>query len=84
MDTPPQSQPTLNHDNSTVHSLNANADSHVSGGLRWLVLGVFLMGISFCINFLLDDAGTSYVVVMYTLTTLGTACILKCMANIFG
>jgi len=82
MDPTPQSP--LHQDNSTAHTLNAKPDSHVSGGLRWLGLGVLLMGISFSVNFLLDDAGTSYVVVMYTLTTLGAACILKCMVNILG
>jgi hypothetical protein len=84
MDAKSNAQTPPNEDSSSTHNLNPKPDSHVSGGLRWLALGIALMGMSFGVNFIFDDAGTSFVVVMYTLTTLGAACVLKCMVDIFG
>jgi hypothetical protein len=53
-------------------------------GMKWLGVGVFLMGSSFGINFLLFDSDTSFVSVMYVLTSLGALCIMKCLADVLG
>lgn len=53
-------------------------------GLRWLGVGVALMGLSFCLNFLLLNASTDCTTTMFVLTSLGAAGIVKGMADIFG
>lgn len=53
-------------------------------GLRWLGAGVSLMAISFGVNFLLFHSDTSFTTVMYTLTSLGTLCLVKGLADILG
>jgi hypothetical protein len=53
-------------------------------GLIWLAVGVFLMGISFVINFLFFHSDKSFGTAMYVLTTAGFACIFKGLANILG
>lgn len=63
---------------------NAEHQRLFQRGLRWLALGVFLMGSSLGINFLLFDSGTSFVVIMYVLTSLGALCIMKSLADILG
>ena len=63
---------------------NPNTSNQTKMNSRhWLGLGIFFMGMSFCINFLLNDTGTSYLVIMYILTLLGAGCILKCMMKVF-
>jgi hypothetical protein len=53
-------------------------------GLLWLGVGVFLMALSFGINFFLFDSNTSFITMMYVLTSVGCLCILKCLADILG
>lgn len=53
-------------------------------GLKWLGVGVALMGLSFSFNFFFSHSDTPVVTIMYLLTSLGTACILKCLADILG
>ncbi len=45
--------------------------------MKWLGAGIILMAVSFGINFLLFHSDTSFIAIMYVLTTLGTACIIK-------
>jgi predicted lipid-binding transport protein (Tim44 family) len=72
-----------NMPNATPASSEQHRQSH-RRGLRWLGVGVLLMGMSFAINFLLFDSGTSFTTIMYVMTTLGAICIIKCMADILG
>lgn len=53
-------------------------------GLRWLGVGVFLMAISFAVNFLLFQSEQSFHVPMYVMTSAGLICIVKSMADILG
>jgi len=53
-------------------------------GVRWLCVGMFLMALSFGINFLLSDSGTSVVAFMYIVTSMGVLCIMKSLADILG
>lgn len=53
-------------------------------GLLWLGIGVFLMALSFAINFFLFQSGKSFSTPMYILTTLGIVCIMKGLADILG
>lgn len=53
-------------------------------GLKWLAIGVFLMAISFAINFLLFQSEQSFHVPMYVMTSAGLICIVKSMADILG
>lgn len=53
-------------------------------GLRWLGVGVALMGLSFCLNFLLFSANTDCTTAMFIMTSLGAVGIVKGMADIFG
>ena len=53
-------------------------------GMRWLALGVFLMAMSFVVNFLLFHTEQSFTVAMYLLTSAGLICIMKSMADILG
>lgn len=53
-------------------------------GLRWFGAGVALMGLSFCLNFLLFNTSTDMTTTMFVLTSLGAAGIVKGMADIFG
>jgi hypothetical protein len=53
--------------------------------MYWLGVGVLLMGISFGINFFMYKDGVTFVTTtMYVLTTLGAACIIKALVNIFN
>ena len=53
-------------------------------GLLWLGVGVLLMGLSFGINLLLFHSDTSFTTIMYVLTSVGTLCIVKGLADIMG
>ncbi len=53
-------------------------------GLIWLGIGVFLMALSFGINFLLFQSDKSFLNAMYILTSLGAVCIMKGLADILG
>ena len=53
-------------------------------GIGWLCVGVFLMALSFGINFFLFHSTYSFTTMMYLLTTLGTVCIVKSLADILG
>lgn len=53
-------------------------------GLKWLCMGILLMAVSFGINFLLFHSEGSFAAFMYTLTTLGTVCIVKGLVDIMG
>ncbi|MBL7830115.1 MAG: hypothetical protein JNK41_03745 [Saprospiraceae bacterium] len=53
-------------------------------GLLWLLAGMVLMGMSFCMIFCLDHAETSVLIFMYALTGIGAACGLKGLANLIG
>ncbi len=53
-------------------------------GMRWLAVGVVLMGMSFAVNFLLFHTQTSFTISMYLLTSAGLICITKSMADILG
>lgn len=53
-------------------------------GMRWLGVGALLLVSSFGVNYLLFDSGTSFVTIMYVMTTLGILCIVKCLANVLG
>ena len=53
-------------------------------GILWLGAGVFLMGISFAINFFLFHLDKSFSTPMYILTTLGICFIVKGLADILG
>ena len=53
-------------------------------GRRWLCLGLGMMGSSFAINYLLFDSGTSFVSVMYVLTSIGIICLMKGLADVLG
>ena len=51
----------------------------------WLLAGVLLMGMSFSVTFFLSGNGVSFATTsMYVLTTLGTACIMKALVNVFN
>ena len=86
-----------NNDNHTNESnlVESNATSLVADaktahqrlfkrGIKWLCVGIFLMALSFAINFFLFHSGYSFVTMMYLLTTLGTLCIVKSLADILG
>ncbi len=53
-------------------------------GLLWLGAGVFLMAISFAVNFLLFHMDKSFSTPMYILTTLGMVFIIKGLSDILG
>ncbi|HNG89252.1 MAG TPA: hypothetical protein PK858_03575 [Saprospiraceae bacterium] len=54
-------------------------------GQYWLCVGVGMMGMSFAINLFLHSNGTAFVTSsMYVLTTLGTLCLVKALANFFN
>ena len=53
-------------------------------GMVWLAIGVALMAISFCINFILFDSGGNFATPMYILTTLGAVCIMIGLGCILG
>jgi hypothetical protein len=53
-------------------------------GLIWLGIGIFLMAISFGINFLFYNTGKPFGVFMYVLTTVGAIFIMKGLVNILG
>jgi len=51
----------------------------------WLGAGVLLMAMSFSATFFFSGHGLSFTTsCMYVLTTLGTACILKALVNVFN
>lgn len=53
-------------------------------GMSWMCVGVVLMGLSFLINFVLFHSDQSFVTIMYVMTSLGTLCIVKSLADILG
>lgn len=53
-------------------------------GLKWLCMGVSLMAVSFGVNFILFHSDSSFVAIMYVLTTAGAACILKGLVDVLG
>lgn len=53
-------------------------------GRVWLCAGVGLMGLSFGINFLMFHSDQSFTTVMYVMTTLGSVCIVKSLADLLG
>ena len=53
-------------------------------GCKWLGAGVVVMGLSFCINFILFHADVSFTTIMYILTSLGAVCIAKGLFDILG
>lgn len=53
-------------------------------GLKWLGAGIFLMAVSFGINFFMFQADKSFITAMYILTSLGAVCIMKGLADILG
>lgn len=53
-------------------------------GLLWLGAGIFLMAVSFGINFFLYQADVSFITAMYVLTSLGAVCIMKGLMDILG
>lgn len=53
-------------------------------GLRFLCIGMVLMGMSFAVNFLLIDTETSFIFAMYTLTLLGMGCMIKGLFDVMG
>jgi hypothetical protein len=53
-------------------------------GLKWLGVGVFLMAISFAINFLLFQVDQSFSTPMYVLTSAGMICLVKGLGDILG
>lgn len=91
-----ESTHTSSHDSqSNESSVESNAVSLVADskaahqrlfkrGIGWLCVGVFLMALSFGINFFLFHSTYSFTTMMYLLTTLGTVCIVKSLADILG
>lgn len=63
---------------------NADHQRLFKRGLKWLAVGAFLMLSSFAINFLLFHSDTSFVTIMYVMTTLGALCFMKCLADMLG
>lgn len=54
-------------------------------GRWWLCAGIGFMALSFGANFLLfDSADHTFSMSMYILTTLGTLCIVKSLADLLG
>ena len=53
-------------------------------GMRWLGIGAALLVSSFAINYLLFHSNTSFVTIMYVMTTLGSICLVKCLGDILG
>lgn len=53
-------------------------------GKTWLGAGLALMGLSFCITFVLCQSDTSFTTCMYATTSVGLLCIVKGLADIFG
>lgn len=53
-------------------------------GLIWLGVGIFLMAVSFGVNFFMFQADKSFITAMYTLTSVGAVCIMKGLADILG
>lgn len=53
-------------------------------GIVWLGVGVFLMAVSFGINFLLFQSDKSFITAMYILTSVGAVCIMKGLVDILG
>lgn len=53
-------------------------------GIVWLGVGMFLMAMSFGINFFLFQADKSFLTAMYILTSVGAVCIMKGLVDILG
>ena len=53
-------------------------------GTVWLGVGMFLMAVSFGINFFLFQADKSFLTAMYILTSVGAVCIMKGLVDILG
>lgn len=86
-----------NHENlSTEQALESNTNTLAATarqeehrrlfkrGMSWMCAGVALMGLSFLINFVLFHSDQSFVTIMYVMTSLGTICIVKSLADILG
>ena len=81
-----QSAPSHNENHFEDFDLAAKekSDRIFLNGMKWLVAGVFLLGSSFAVNFLLFDTQTSFVTVMYIMTTIGAVCVVKSLGDILG
>lgn len=53
-------------------------------GLMWLLSGIIMMGISFCMIFCLDHADTFVITSMYLITALGACLVLKGLFDLLG
>lgn len=53
-------------------------------GLRWLAAGIFLMALSFGVNFSLGGSEQLVVKIMYVSTSLGALCMMKGLVDILG
>jgi hypothetical protein len=53
-------------------------------GQFWLCIGLFLMLLSFGLNFLFFHSEGSFITVMYIMTSIGACCILKGLVDILG
>lgn len=78
--------PHSNHDINTAENSLSKEQHRIAlkRGMRWLAVGVVLMGLSFAVNFLLFHTETSFTISMYLLTSAGLICIMKSMADILG
>ncbi len=53
-------------------------------GLLWLLSGIVMMGVSFCMIFCLDHADTFVMTVMYLITALGACLVMKGLFDLLG
>lgn len=53
-------------------------------GQMWLCAGLVLMALSFAVNFLLFHSETSFSTIMYIMTSVGAACMVKGLVDILG
>lgn len=53
-------------------------------GCQWMGVGVMILGLSFGITFMLFQTDKSFITIMYILTSVGAACTIKGMVDIFG
>ncbi len=53
-------------------------------GQIWLCTGLGMLGLSFALNMLFHAEGSSILMVMYGLTTIGVSCVMKSLVNIFN
>jgi hypothetical protein len=63
---------------------NARHQMLFQRGLRWLAAGIFLMALSFGVNFFLGGSEQLVVKIMYVSTSLGALCMIKGLVDILG